>query len=111
MWSVVTRQVCSLFIYGDEANCIGTLTTNHMTVTKIWHYGEKEPTAVVRKQNVDSLDKATQTILRIGNVVNHGRLLSGDAGSTSAASIMSSTMGDDPAQAKSRWIGQPTDVA
>jgi P-type Ca2+ transporter type 2C len=89
----------------------GTLTTNHMTVTKIWHFGEQAPSPIARKQGSKSLDKATQTILRIGNIVNHGRLLSGESGSTSAASVMSSTTGDDPSQAKSRWVGQPTDVA
>jgi Ca2+-transporting ATPase len=82
-----------------------------MTVTKIWHFGESKPLLIDHKKGVKDLDKATQTILKIGNVVNHGRLISGEARSISAASVMSSTMGDDPAQAKSRWVGQPTDVA
>jgi Ca2+-transporting ATPase len=82
-----------------------------MTVTKIWSFGESKPIQVTRKQGSTSLDAATRTILRIGNIVNHGRLSAGDSSSTSQLSILSSTMGDDPAQAKSRWVGQPTDVA
>ncbi|KAF2670756.1 calcium-transporting P [Microthyrium microscopicum] len=89
----------------------GTLTTNHMTVTKVWHFGEGQPVAVTSKQGHSQLDSATRTILRIGNIVNHGRLQSGEAGSTSTASILSSTAGDDPIHATSRWVGQPTDVA
>jgi P-type Ca2+ transporter type 2C len=82
-----------------------------MTATKMWHFGESKPVDVMRKRGFTTLDAATRTILRIGNIVNHGRLLSGESGSTSQASILSSTMGDDPSQAKSRWVGQPTDVA
>lgn len=88
----------------------GTLTTNHMTVTKIWHFGESAPIDIMRKQGLTALDTATRTILRIGNIVNHGRLLAGE--SSSAASVLSTTNNDnDPAYAKSRWVGQPTDVA
>jgi P-type Ca2+ transporter type 2C len=82
-----------------------------MTVTKLWNFGESKPIEVTRKLGTTSLDAATRTILRIGNIVNHGRLSVGDSSSTSQLSILSSTMGDDPAQAKSRWVGQPTDVA
>jgi Ca2+-transporting ATPase len=90
----------------------GTLTTNHMTVTKLWHFGEAKPIEVARKQGTTNLDAATKTILRIGNIVNHSRLSGGDSSSsTSIASVLSSTIGDDPSLAKSRWIGQPTDVA
>jgi Ca2+-transporting ATPase len=89
----------------------GTLTTNHMTVTKIWHFDEPSPTDVNRKIGSAALDSATRTILRIGNIVNHGRLMSGEGSSSSSASVLSSTLGDDAANAKSRWAGQPTDVA
>ncbi|KAL0257840.1 High affinity Ca2+/Mn2+ P-type ATPase-like protein [Diplodia seriata] len=91
----------------------GTLTTNHMTVTKLWHFEDKEPVDVMRKRDSASLDPATRTILRIGNIVNHGRLISPSAASNATAAVLSSTLGgaDDPSSAKSRWVGQPTDVA
>ncbi|KAF2420984.1 calcium-transporting P [Tothia fuscella] len=89
----------------------GTLTTNHMTVTKIWHFDEPVPTDVNRKIGSTALDSATRTILRIGNIVNHGRLMNGDVNTTASASVLSSTLGDDASHAKSRWAGQPTDVA
>jgi Ca2+-transporting ATPase len=89
----------------------GTLTTNHMTVTKVWHFDEPSPTDVNLKIGSTALDPATQTILRIGNIVNHGRLMSGEANTSASASVLSSTLGDDAAHAKSRWAGQPTDVA
>ncbi|KAK0658758.1 Calcium-transporting ATPase 1 [Lasiodiplodia hormozganensis] len=91
----------------------GTLTTNHMTVTKLWHFEDKEPVDVTRKKDSASLDPATRTILRIGNIVNHGRLISPAAASNATAAVLSSTLGgaDDPSSAKSRWVGQPTDVA
>lgn len=89
----------------------GTLTTNHMTATKVWHFGEKTAIDVSKKQSHTELDAATRKILRIGNIVNHGRLLAGGPESSSTISILSSTAGDDPSHSKSRWIGQPTDVA
>ncbi|KAF2147063.1 uncharacterized protein K452DRAFT_293546 [Aplosporella prunicola CBS 121167] len=90
----------------------GTLTTNHMTVTKLWHFDDKEPMDVHRKQGSAALDPATRTVLRIGNIVNHGRLISPAAASNATAAVLSSTMGgDDASGAKSRWVGQPTDVA
>ncbi|KAF2273962.1 calcium-transporting P [Westerdykella ornata] len=89
----------------------GTLTTNHMTVTKIWHFGEPSPVDVTKKHDSTDLDSPTRTILRIGNIVNNARLLSPDASRASTAAVLSSTMGDDTSAAKSRWVGQPTDVA
>ena len=61
-------------------------------------------------------DQATRTILRIGNIANNARLSADNAKSpatASSAAIMSSTLGHDPnaVGAKSRWVGQPTDVA
>jgi Ca2+-transporting ATPase len=82
-----------------------------MTVTKIWHFDEPTPVEITQKQGASTLDPATRTILRIGNIVNHGRLLGGESNSTASASVLSSTLGDDASHAKSRWIGQPTDVA
>lgn len=84
-----------------------------MTVTKLWHFEDKEPVDVTRRRNSTPLDPATRTILRIGNIVNHGRLISPTAASNATAAVLSSTLGggDDPSSAKSRWVGQPTDVA
>lgn len=91
----------------------GTLTTNHMTVTKIWHFDEAHPVDVKNKHESENLDSATRTIIRIGNIVNNARLLGTHAShaSASTAAVLSSTMGDDTSVAKSRWVGQPTDVA
>ncbi|TID22330.1 calcium-transporting P-type ATPase-like protein [Venturia nashicola] len=89
----------------------GTLTTNHMTVTKMWHFDEAVPTDVKRKVGTTDLDSATRTILRIGNIVNHGRLMHGQGDTSASAAVLSSTLGDDSSNAKSRWAGQPTDVA
>lgn len=92
----------------------GTLTTNHMTVTKIWHFDEASPVDVTKKNDTSDLDSATRTILRIGNIVNNSRLLGALANSqatASTAAVLSSTMGDDASVTKSRWAGQPTDVA
>ncbi|KAJ9648821.1 High affinity Ca2+/Mn2+ P-type ATPase-like protein [Coniosporium tulheliwenetii] len=92
----------------------GTLTTNHMTVTKLWHFDEVAPIDVSKKERSYALDPATRTILRIGNIVNNGRLLHPDSNGPStaaSAAVLSSTMGDDASNLKSRWVGQPTDVA
>ncbi|OCL08573.1 calcium-transporting P-type ATPase-like protein [Glonium stellatum] len=92
----------------------GTLTTNHMTVTKLWHFDELAPVDVSKKHGSSTLDSATRTILRIGNIVNNARLLGAHADShatASSAAILSSTVGDDTSISKSRWVGQPTDVA
>ena len=88
----------------------GTLTMNHMTVTKLWHF-DASSTNVPKSQ--DSLDSPTQTILRIGNIANNARAVASHAnGHVSASSVaVLSTMGDDSSSVKSRWAGQPTDVA
>lgn len=85
-----------------------------MTVTKLWHFDEASPVEVTRKMGYTSLDSATKTILRIGNIVNNARIMSAASNSHATASsvaVLSSTMGDDVSNAKSRWAGQPTDVA
>jgi len=83
-----------------------------MTVTKIWHFDNQGPIEVSRKQGLHDLDSATKTILRIGNIVNHGRLIEGDPRNNSASSqVLSSMINEDAATARSRWAGQPTDVA
>ncbi|KAL2358592.1 calcium-transporting P-type ATPase-like protein [Cryomyces antarcticus] len=89
----------------------GTLTMNHMTITKLWHFEYSTPVDVPRSHDSSTLDPATQAILRIGNIVNNARLMSGHSNSPATAAVLSSTRGDDAAAAKSRWAGQPTDVA
>ncbi|KAL8930503.1 MAG: hypothetical protein Q9208_000687 [Pyrenodesmia sp. 3 TL-2023] len=94
----------------------GTLTLNHMTVTKVWHFDAEDPIEVNRELASSTPDPATHTILRIGNIANNARLSKAHANSpatASSAAIMSSMLGHDPnaAGAKSRWVGQPTDVA
>ena len=62
-------------------------------------------------------DPATLRILRIGNIANNARLIrlhadDDDAPSASSIAILSSTQGRGPGQVlRSRWVGQPTDVA
>lgn len=81
-----------------------------MTVTKIWHFDGQGPIEIARKQGMSSLDSATRTILRIGNIVNHGRLVDGH-NSSASSQVLSSMLNEDATSAKSRWAGQPTDVA
>ena len=95
---------------------IGTLTLNHMTVTKLWHFDTPSPIEVNMDVVSASPDPATRTILRVGNIANNARLSRPNANSpatASSAAVMSSTLGQDPnaVSAKSRWVGQPTDVA
>ena len=96
--------------------CPGTLTLNHMTVTKIWHFDAPSPIDVNRDMASSVPDSATRMILRIGNIANNARLAHAHLNSpatASSAAIMSSTLGNDSStsSAKSRWVGQPTDVA
>jgi Ca2+-transporting ATPase len=82
-----------------------------MTVTKVWHFGAEKAQDVTQKTETTDLDSATSTIIRIGNIVNHGRLVQAEGNTAATAAVLSSTMGDDNSHAKSRWTGQPTDVA
>lgn len=94
----------------------GTLTLNHMTVTKIWHTDATAPIEVTKDFSSSTPDSATRTILRIGNIANNGRLSRAHPNTpatASSAAVLSSTMAHDPSltDGKSRWVGQPTDVA
>lgn len=83
----------------------GTLTLSHMTVMKMWHFDAPKP------MNIDfsaQIPSALRNILRIGNVANNGRL--GEIKSGSAA-VLSSTRDMSATSTKSRWLGQPTDIA
>ena len=92
----------------------GTLTTNHMTIAKLWHFGRDEPIDV--DKDTDSLgakpSQASLRILRIGNIANNARLAQKftENGAATTA-ILSSTANRGDAPANSRWVGQPTDVA
>ena len=95
----------------------GTLTVNHMTATKMWSFGSGDTPQEVSKVRVESPNGATtQALLRSANIVNNARLNTHSHGHVTAASatVMANTGGsqeDDLARAKSRWAGQPTDVA
>lgn len=87
-----------------------------MTVTKLWHFDAPQVIDVNRDLASATPDPVTRTILRIGNIANNARLSLSNARSPATASstaIMSSTLGGDANvnNAKSRWAGQPTDVA
>jgi Ca2+-transporting ATPase len=93
----------------------GTLTMNHMSTTKMWYIDAEGPISVDSEEAVEGKpDPVTLRILRIGNIANNGRLtrLHAHAQSASSAAVLSSTQGrsaGDPL--RSRWVGQPTDVA
>ncbi|KAL4901925.1 hypothetical protein BDW74DRAFT_159221 [Aspergillus multicolor] len=92
----------------------GTLTLNHMTVTKMWHFDCPEPFEV--HNDIASLTPgpAARTVLRIGNIANNARLSrvhANSPASASSAAVLSSTDDDASGSLKSRWVGQPTDVA
>ncbi|KAJ5762566.1 uncharacterized protein N7511_005948 [Penicillium nucicola] len=93
----------------------GTLTLNHMTVTKMWHFDCAEPFDMNRDAaSAVAPGPAAQTILRVGNIANNSRLSrihANSPASASSAAVLSSTLDGDSAAAKSRWVGQPTDVA
>jgi Ca2+-transporting ATPase len=94
----------------------GTLTLNHMTVTKVWYTDATAPIEVSKDFVQTTPDSATRTILRIGNIANNGRLSRAHANTpatASSAAVLSSTIGHESnvPNGKSRWVGQPTDVA
>lgn len=95
----------------------GTLTVNHMSATKMWSFGDSSGPKDVAKVRVESPNGATtQAVLRTANIVNDARLNTHSHGHVTAASaaLSANTGGnsaDDLARAKSRWAGQPTDVA
>ena len=94
----------------------GTLTMNHMTVTKLWHVDAADPIEISKDLVSGTLDSAIRTILRIGNIANNARLsqtLATSQASAASVAILSSTLGydQDSVGLRSRWVGQPTDVA
>lgn len=92
----------------------GTLTLNHMTVTKMWHFDCEKPFEVHKDSNSLTVCPAARTILRVGNIANNARLARAHANSPaspSSAAILRSTVDMSSSGVKSRWVGQPTDVA
>ncbi|KAH8434784.1 High affinity Ca2+/Mn2+ P-type ATPase-like protein, variant 2 [Aspergillus melleus] len=92
----------------------GTLTLNHMTVTKMWHFDCPEPFEVHNDITSLTPGPAARTVLRIGNIANNARLSRVNANSpasASSAAVLSSTDDRASGSVKSRWVGQPTDVA
>ncbi|KAG9243455.1 calcium-transporting P-type ATPase-like protein [Calycina marina] len=96
----------------------GTLTMNHMTTAKLWHFGADAPVEIDSKDEAAECkaDTVTLRIIRIGNIANNARLTSAFAehGPPSASSIAILTSTDERspgASLRSRWVGQPTDVA
>jgi P-type Ca2+ transporter type 2C len=89
---------------------------NHMSTAKMWYFGVKTPIPVDASDAATEAkpDPVTLRILRIGNIANNARLTRLHAHGTSASSIavLSSTEGRSPSHGlRSRWVGQPTDVA
>lgn len=92
----------------------GTLTLNHMTVTKMWHFDAPAPFEVHKDSAASAHGPMARTILRVGNIANNSRLSRPNANSpanAASAAILSSTVDQSSDGIKSRWVGQPTDVA
>ncbi|KAE8132503.1 hypothetical protein BDV38DRAFT_260837 [Aspergillus pseudotamarii] len=92
----------------------GTLTLNHMTVTKMWHFDCPEPFEVHNDISSLTPGPAARTVLRVGNIANNARLSrvhANSPASASSAAVLSSTDDRAPGTIRSRWVGQPTDVA
>lgn len=87
---------------------------NHMSTTKMWYFGVDAPIAVDAGDEAAKPDPVTLRILRIGNIANNARLtrLHAHGASASSIAVLSSTEGHSPTHGlRSRWVGQPTDVA
>jgi Ca2+-transporting ATPase len=92
----------------------GTLTLNHMAVTKMWHFGSDGPFEIAKDIGSLGDGPAARTVLRVGNIANNARLSRVHANSpatAASAAVLSSTVDQSSGGVKSRWVGQPTDVA
>ncbi|KKA28666.1 hypothetical protein TD95_004549 [Thielaviopsis punctulata] len=95
----------------------GTLTTNHMTATRVWFFGSDKAVNVEHETDpAESLpDNATLRIIRIGTLANNARLARqyAEAGDNAnrARAVLHSTQDEKYISTMTRWVGQPTDVA
>ncbi|TQS37164.1 hypothetical protein Golomagni_02370 [Golovinomyces magnicellulatus] len=94
----------------------GTLTMNHISATKLWHFDLDVPiTLDSADANETTPDTVILRILRIGNIANNAHLTRQYSSPPSASSvaILSSTAKKSRGEnsTRSRWVGQPTDVA
>ncbi|KAI9739936.1 MAG: High affinity Ca2+/Mn2+ P-type ATPase-like protein [Claussenomyces sp. TS43310] len=97
----------------------GTLTMNHMTTTKFWYFGAEKPLDIDTDDDdvLSRRDAVTLRILRIGNIANNARLTrtyspSSPPSASSRAVLSSTESNSGPSDSvRSRWVGQPTDVA
>ena len=92
----------------------GTLTMNHLTASKMWSFGAEKPEDVSKVRTDAPNGSTTQAILRSANIVNNGIVTAPDGPkkvSTGSAAILANTGGDHDGEGRSRWAGQPTDVA
>ncbi|OAA82500.1 calcium-transporting ATPase type 2C member 1 [Akanthomyces lecanii RCEF 1005] len=92
----------------------GTLTTNHMTIAEMWHFGRDVINVEEEAEAMESSpSQAASRIMRIANIANDARLShSHTEGAVPSLAVMSSTLGgrgDSPSF--TRWVGPPTDVA
>lgn len=75
---------------------------NHMTVTKLWTLEMEEPVDKHKLlESPGALDHSVRAVLRTGNLCNNARV-------TSATCVAGTT---DTVEGKSKYVGQPTDVA
>ena len=92
---------------------------NHMSTAKMWHFDAEAPIEVDSDDEATGAkpDPVTRRILRIGNIANNARLTrlhahDDEAPSASSVAILASTQGRTAGSGlRSRWVGQPTDVA
>ncbi|PKX98516.1 Ca(2+)/Mn(2+)-transporting P-type ATPase PMR1 [Aspergillus novofumigatus IBT 16806] len=84
----------------------GTLTLNHMAVTKMWHFDCPEPFEV--HNDISSLTPGPPPEPFSESVILP---IMPDSGGASSAAVLSSTVDRASGAVKSRWVGQPTDVA
>ncbi|RMZ83033.1 hypothetical protein DV738_g1375, partial [Chaetothyriales sp. CBS 135597] len=111
---VIVRKLPSVETLGSVnvvcTDKTGTLTTNHMTVTKLWHFDAPTPFEVEPSSQHST---AVRHVLRIGNIANNAKLSRSncDTPGPASAAVLCSTRDRSGGGNKSRWVGQPTDVA